>query len=79
MAASQAHQIGLIPSRKATDPECLPRPGYPALEMKARLRVGGIDDIRSVLWEKFIALSALSVTTSLLRAPMGDILAHPEN
>jgi 2-dehydropantoate 2-reductase len=35
-------------------------------------------DIRSVLWEKFIALSALSATTSLLRAPMGAILAHPE-
>jgi 2-dehydropantoate 2-reductase len=36
------------------------------------------DDIRSVLWEKFIALSALSATTSLLRAPMGAILGHPE-
>ena len=35
------------------------------------------DDIRSVLWEKFIALSALSATTSLLRAPMGAILGHP--
>lgn len=34
--------------------------------------------IRSVLWEKFIALSALSATTSLLRAPMGAILVHPE-
>lgn len=36
------------------------------------------DDIRSTLWEKFIALSALSATTSLLRAPMGAILGHPE-
>lgn len=36
------------------------------------------DDIRSALWEKFIALSALSATTSLLRAPMGAILGHPE-
>jgi 2-dehydropantoate 2-reductase len=36
------------------------------------------DDIRSVLWEKFIALSALSATTSLMRAPMGAILGHPE-
>ncbi len=36
------------------------------------------DDIRSVLWEKFIALSSLSATTSLLRAPMGAILGHPE-
>jgi 2-dehydropantoate 2-reductase len=35
-------------------------------------------DIRSALWEKFIALTALSATTSLLRAPMGAILGHPE-
>ena len=35
-------------------------------------------DIRSTLWEKFIALTALSATTSLLRAPMGAILGHPE-
>ena len=36
------------------------------------------DDIEVVIWEKFIALSALSATTSLLRARMGQILAHPE-
>jgi 2-dehydropantoate 2-reductase len=36
------------------------------------------DDIRSALWEKFIALSSLSATTSLLRAPMGAILGNPE-
>lgn len=36
------------------------------------------DDIRAVLWEKFIALTALSATTSLLRAPMGAIPGHPE-
>lgn len=30
------------------------------------------------LWEKFIALTSLSGTTSLLRASMGQILAHPE-
>jgi 2-dehydropantoate 2-reductase len=36
------------------------------------------DDIRLALWEKFIALSSLSATTSLLRAPMGAILGHPE-
>ena len=35
-------------------------------------------DIRSVLWEKFIALTALSAATALLRAPMGAILGHPE-
>jgi 2-dehydropantoate 2-reductase len=30
------------------------------------------------LWEKFIALTSLSGTTSLLRASMGQILGHPE-
>lgn len=30
------------------------------------------------VWEKFIALTSLSGTTSLLRASMGQILAHPE-
>lgn len=30
------------------------------------------------LWEKFIALTSLSGTTSLLRASMGQILANPE-
>ena len=36
------------------------------------------DDIEATLWEKFIALTSLSGTTSLLRASMGQILAHPE-
>jgi 2-dehydropantoate 2-reductase len=36
------------------------------------------DTVDTVLWEKFIALSALSATTSLLRASMGQILANPE-
>jgi 2-dehydropantoate 2-reductase len=36
------------------------------------------DRIDVVLWEKFIALSALSATTSLLRASMGQILENPE-
>jgi 2-dehydropantoate 2-reductase len=36
------------------------------------------DVVDAVIWEKFIALSALSATTSLLRASMGQILAHPE-
>ncbi len=31
-----------------------------------------------VIWEKFIALAALSGATSLLRASMGQILGHPE-
>jgi 2-dehydropantoate 2-reductase len=35
-------------------------------------------DIQATLWEKFIALASLSGTTSLLRARMGQILAHPE-
>jgi 2-dehydropantoate 2-reductase len=37
-----------------------------------------VDRIDVVLWEKFIALSALSATTSLLRASMGQILENPE-
>jgi 2-dehydropantoate 2-reductase len=36
------------------------------------------DAIAVTLWEKFIALTSLSGTTSLLRASMGQILAHPE-
>jgi 2-dehydropantoate 2-reductase len=36
------------------------------------------DSIDVVIWEKFIALAALSATTSLLRASMGQILSHPE-
>ncbi len=36
------------------------------------------DAIEVVLWEKFIALTALSGSTSLLRASMGRILGHPE-
>ncbi len=36
------------------------------------------DDISIVIWEKFIALTALSGSTSLLRACMGQILAHAE-
>lgn len=34
--------------------------------------------IAVTLWEKFIVLTSLSGTTSLLRASMGQILAHPE-
>jgi 2-dehydropantoate 2-reductase len=37
------------------------------------------NDVATVLWEKFIALSALSATTSLLRAPMGVVMGHPES
>ena len=36
------------------------------------------DSIDVVLWEKFIALTALSGSTSLLRASMGRILGNPE-
>lgn len=42
------------------------------------LKVQASDAIEGVLWEKFIALSAVSATTSLLRATMGRILANPE-
>lgn len=36
------------------------------------------DDITRALWEKFVTLTSLSGTTSLMRATMGQVLAHPE-
>ncbi|KPF52852.1 hypothetical protein D621_11120 [beta proteobacterium AAP51] len=51
---------------------------FDACARATALQAEPTDDIRSVLWEKFSALRALSATTSLLRAPMGAILAHPE-
>jgi 2-dehydropantoate 2-reductase len=36
------------------------------------------DNIRQTIWEKFVVLASLSGATSLLRARMGAILAHPE-
>jgi 2-dehydropantoate 2-reductase len=35
------------------------------------------DDIRRVIWEKFVFLSALSGMTALTRKPIGEIRAHP--
>ncbi|MBE7942325.1 MULTISPECIES: 2-dehydropantoate 2-reductase [Ramlibacter] len=37
------------------------------------------DDIAAALWQKFIGLAGVSSTTSLMRAPMGRILSHPES
>jgi 2-dehydropantoate 2-reductase len=36
------------------------------------------DDIQSAIWQKFIALVAMSGATSLMRRPLGDIRANPE-
>jgi len=36
------------------------------------------DTAERVVWEKFVALSSLAAATALLRATMGQILAHPE-
>jgi 2-dehydropantoate 2-reductase len=36
------------------------------------------ETIPLVIWEKFVALTAISGATSLLRANMGQILSHPE-
>jgi 2-dehydropantoate 2-reductase len=49
----------------------------------ASARAEGLDaklteTIDLTIWEKFVALSALAATTSLLRSSMGPILAHPE-
>ena len=47
-------------------------------------RAAGIDcvateSLDSALWEKFVALSAISGATSLMRAPVGAIVANPES
>jgi 2-dehydropantoate 2-reductase len=49
-----------------------------ACNRSAALEAQASNAIEGVLWEKFIALSAVSATTSLLRASMGQILANPE-
>ena len=58
----------------------------PMIEMfrSSCLRVGGIDvstvdDIEQVLWNKFVAVSAFSGATSLMRAGVGPILSDPES
>jgi 2-dehydropantoate 2-reductase len=45
-----------------------------ALALDAKLT----DQIELVIWEKFVALTAISGATTLLRANMGQILGHPE-
>jgi 2-dehydropantoate 2-reductase len=49
-----------------------------ACDRATALEAKTTDSIDVVIWEKFIALAALSATTALLRASMGQILAHPE-
>ena len=49
----------------------------------ACLKAGGVDfetveDIESVLWNKFVTVSAFSGATSLMRAGVGRILANPQ-
>lgn len=51
---------------------------FAACERATALDAKPSDAIAVTLWEKFIALTSLSGTTSLLRASMGQILAHPE-
>ena len=45
-----------------------------AVALDARLT----DEVELVIWEKFVALTAISGATTLLRANMGQILGHPE-
>ncbi len=47
-------------------------------DQMAGLKVKLSPDIGQTIWEKFVALAALSAATTLLRARMGAILAHPE-
>lgn len=51
---------------------------FAACERATALDAKPTDDIQAALWEKFIALTALSGSTALLRASMGRILGHPE-
>ena len=51
---------------------------FTACQRATALDAKPTDTIDVVLWEKFIALTALSGSTSLLRASMGRILGHPE-
>jgi 2-dehydropantoate 2-reductase len=51
---------------------------FAACDTASALDARPTDSIDVVIWEKFIALAALSATTSLLRASMGQILGHPE-
>lgn len=51
---------------------------FAACERATALDAKPSSDIATTLWEKFIALASLSGATSLLRASMGQILAHPE-
>ena len=51
---------------------------FEACERATALDAKPSNAVDTVLWEKFIALSSLSATTSLLRAPMGLIMGHPE-
>ena len=49
-----------------------------ACERATAIGARATDNIDVVIWEKFIALASLSAATSLLRASMGQILAHPQ-
>ena len=51
---------------------------FAACERAEGLDAKPTETINVTLWEKFIALTALSGSTSLLRASMGRILGHPE-
>ena len=51
---------------------------FAACDRATALDAQPTDAIATVLWEKFITLTAVSAATSLLRANMGLILGHPE-
>jgi 2-dehydropantoate 2-reductase len=51
---------------------------FHALCVASKIEAELVADVRSVLWEKFVFLSAMSGVTSVARAPMGVIRSDPD-
>ena len=59
-------------------PLCWRIPSSPAGSRAVGLEVVPTDDGERAVWRKFIMLVALSGVTSLMRRPIGAVLAHPD-
>jgi 2-dehydropantoate 2-reductase len=79
-------QPGVIVHAGGSTRTCLGQGNHPVMEAfgQACMRAGGIglemvDDIDHVLWNKFVAISAFSGATSLMRSGIGRIFANAES